>query len=107
MLACPEVAAQAEANGVSELALEKWARTEAMASMIWEYIMSLDSVDLLAPRSPGGYSPAEIWMILERRAASCRERLGIDFDDYPGIAKRLGLSTGDLPPEVPGCASPS
>lgn len=73
-------------------AVEAWARTEAMASLIWDYLVGLDPEDMMTARLGGTKSPVDLWQILENRAATMRGRLGLDPVSYAKIMKDLGLT---------------
>ena len=72
--------------------VEAWARTEAMASLLWDYIIGLGPEDMMTARLGGTKAPIDLWQILEQRAATMRARLGLDPVSYAKIIKDLGLT---------------
>lgn len=78
---------------VFRFALAAWCRAEAVAAVLFEYLMSLDAEQMMQPRLAGTRAPADLWKAADAHAATLRGRLGMDPVNYAKIAKDLGIAS--------------
>lgn len=73
--------------------VESWARVQAQADMVYEWMMALDEEDRYVPQSPNAQkSPMEQWMGIDSHAAKYRARLGLNPTSYAKLRLALGLA---------------
>jgi hypothetical protein len=73
--------------------VESWARREARARILSEYLDGLTVEEMISPTRAGAVkSVFEIWLSAEHSAAKARHDLGLDPSSWAGIQKDLGIA---------------
>jgi hypothetical protein len=72
--------------------LADWARAEAMASLVFDWLCGLPVEQMASPRLAGTKAPLDLWRALSAHAGRLRARLGMDPVSYARLAKDLGLA---------------
>ena len=73
--------------------VESWARREARARILSEYLDGLSVEEMISPTRAGAVkSVFEIWLSAEHSAAKARHDLGLDPSSWAGIQKDLGIA---------------
>lgn len=83
-------------------AVQAWAKLEARARLLGEWLSGMTPDEMTTPRKAGGSSPVEIWLAAERAASRARERLGLDPASWAKLAKDLGWRTVPARMRLPG-----
>jgi hypothetical protein len=73
--------------------LGAWCRAESVASVLYEYIMTLSTEEMMTPRLAGTRAPVDLWKAADAHAANLRSKLGLDPVSYARIAKDLGIAS--------------
>ena len=90
VIADPDMPAHLKSPAFS-FSLQGWARVQAAADLYYEYAMALDPEEGSTARRIAGKAPLEIWLQMEKTAATMRKALGMDPTSYAKIMKDLGL----------------
>ena len=69
-----------------------WARAEAVAEAVFEYMTEMSVEDMIAPPMPGTRPPVDIWRATDAHASRLRSKLGLDPQGYARIRRDLGLA---------------
>jgi hypothetical protein len=77
---------------VFRMSLAAWARAEAVASLLYDYLVTLGPEAMMTPRLAGTRAPADLWRAADAHAAKLRSELGLSPVSYAKIAKDLGLA---------------
>jgi hypothetical protein len=85
---CPEYVRSA----MFRFTLTAWARAEAIASLMYEYLTGLDPEQMITPKKVATKAPIDLWRIADGHAARLRAELGLSPVSYARIAKDLGLA---------------
>jgi hypothetical protein len=74
-------------------AVESWARREARARLLSDWLDQMDVEQMTSPQRKGALKvPFELWAQAENMAAKGRKDLGLDPASYAGIMKDLGIA---------------
>lgn len=73
-------------------AVQAWARAEAVASLLFDWLADLDITVMTTPRKAATKAPVDLWRSADAHAATLRARLGLDPLAAARIAKDLGLA---------------
>jgi hypothetical protein len=77
---------------VFRMALAAWARSEAVASLLFEHLATLGADAMMTPRLAGTRAPVDLWRAADAHAAKLRGELGLSPVSYARIAKDLGIA---------------
>ncbi len=73
--------------------LAGWARAEAVSSLLFDYLATLEVEAMLTLRQQATRAPVDLWRAAEAHAANLRSKLGLDPVSYARIAKDLGITS--------------
>jgi hypothetical protein len=80
-------------SAVFRMSLAAWARAEAVASLLFDYLVTLGPEQMMTPRLAGTRAPADLWRAADAHAAKLRSELGLSPVSYAKIAKDLGIAS--------------
>lgn len=69
-----------------------WARAEAIAEAVFDYMTSMSIEDMIAPPMPGTRAPIDTWRATDAHASRLRSKLGLDPGSYARIRRDLGIA---------------
>ncbi len=69
-----------------------WARAEAVAEVLFEYVCQMSVDDMIAPPMPGTKAPVDVWRMADAHASRLRSKVGLDPMSYARIARDLGIA---------------
>lgn len=73
--------------------VESWARVQAQADMVYEWLEGLPEEERHIPQSPNAQkTPMELWLHIDNSAAKYRTRLGLTPVAYAKLRLALGLA---------------
>lgn len=79
-------------SAVFRMSLAAWARAEAVASLLFDHVVTLGAEQMMTPRLAGTRAPVDLWRAADAHAAKLRGELGLSPVSYARIAKDLGLA---------------
>lgn len=70
-----------------------WSRAAAVASLLYDWVCSLDPEQMTRPRLAGTRSPFDQWKAAEAHESRERSKLGLDPVSYAKLARDLALAS--------------
>jgi hypothetical protein len=77
---------------VFRISLAAWTRAEAVASLLFDHLITLGAEQMMTPRLAGTRAPVDLWRAADAHAAKLRGELGLSPVSYARIAKDLGIA---------------